>query len=107
MTLTYIAPVSPRRALEDCDRRIGILESASSGPAPEVTETANRAQLARLRDLREYHALKVERIRARRIAHSGHMYRVHAELARQHFAEHVALLEGAGHASGRHRSGRQ
>jgi hypothetical protein len=86
MTLTYIAPVSPRRALEDCDRRIGILESASSGPAPEVTETANRA---------------------RRIAHSGHMYRVHAELARQHFAEHVALLEGAGHASGRHRSGRQ
>ncbi len=97
MTLTYIAPVSPRRALEDCERRIEILEDALSRPAPEVMGTANRAQLARLLDLREHHALEVERIRARRIEHSGRMYRVHAEIARRHYAEHVALLEEAGH----------
>ena len=97
INLHYIALVSARRALEDCERRIEILKDALSRPAPEVTETANRAQLARLRELQEYHALKVERIRARRIAHSGHMYRVHAEIARRHYAEHVALLEEAGH----------
>ena len=65
-------------------------------PAPEVMETANRAQLARLRELREYHALEVERIRERRIAHTGQMFRIHAELARRHYAQHVELLEEAG-----------
>jgi hypothetical protein len=98
MIRTYIAPVSARRALEDCERRIEILEGALLRPAPEVTEAANRAELARLRELREYHALEVERIRAQRIEHTGRMYRAHAEIARRHYAEHVALLGLAGHA---------
>ena len=97
MIQTYIAPVSARRALEDCERRIEILEGALSRPAPEVTEAANLAQLARLRELWAYHALEVERNRKRRIAHTGHMYRIHAELARRHYAQHVELLEEAGH----------
>jgi hypothetical protein len=97
MTLTYIAPVSPRRALADCERRIEILEDALSRHAPEVAETANRAQLARLQMLREHHALEVERIRERRIAHSGRMYQIHRAIADKHYREHVELLEEAGH----------
>jgi hypothetical protein len=50
----------------------------------------------RLLKVRKYHALEVEQIRARRIEHTGHMYRVHAEIARRHYEEHVELLESAG-----------
>ena len=92
MEITYIVPVSPRRALADCERRIGILKDALSRPAPDVTETANRAQLARLQELREYHALEVERIRERRIAHSGYMFRIHAELARRQYTQNAESL---------------
>ena len=85
MIQTYIAPVSPRQRLADCERRIGILEDALSRPAPEVTEAANRAQLARLQDLLERHALEVERIREQRIAFTGRMYRIHREIANRHY----------------------
>ena len=97
MTLTYIAPAVPRRALSDCERRIGLLEDALSRPAPEITEAANRAELARLRDLLERHALEVERIREQRIAFTGRRYRIHRAIADKHYREHLELLEEAGH----------
>ena len=97
MTLTYIAPVSARQARADCERRIEILEDALSRPAPEVAESANRAQLARLQELRGHHALEVERIREQRIEHSGRMYRIHRTIADKHYREHVELLKEAGH----------
>ncbi len=97
MTLAYIAPVSPQRALEDCERRISSIEDALSRPASEVQEGANLAQIARLEMLREHHALDVERAREQRIEHSGRMYRIHRAIADKHYREHVELLGEAGH----------
>jgi hypothetical protein len=96
---TYVPPVSARRALEDCERRIAILERALSryDLTSEVQKSANRAELARLREVREHRAAEVDRIRRERIRFTGQMHRLLSELARQHYREHVELLEESGH----------
>ncbi len=96
----FIPRISPRRALEDAERRIAILERSLSryDLQPVVISSANRAELARLREVAALHRRELEGIRQARLEYTARMHRIHRRIAAQHYAEHLSLLEESGHA---------